>query len=95
MGKDGRGTVRLANKLSGRPTRMADLPPINTKRWVTRRKAAVVAAVDEGLISLEEACRRYALTKEEFQGWEHALGEFGLAGLRVTRTQQYRHGAKH
>ena len=28
----------------------SDLPPPNTKRWVARRKATVVAAVDNGLI---------------------------------------------
>jgi hypothetical protein len=35
-----------------------DLPPPNTKRWVIRRKAEVVAGVRSGLISLEDACRR-------------------------------------
>jgi hypothetical protein len=38
-----------------------DLPPSNTKRWVIRRKAEVVAGVRLGLISLEDACRRYSL----------------------------------
>jgi hypothetical protein len=45
---------------------IADLPAVNTKRWVPRRKAEVVAAVRGGLISLEEACSRYSLTGEEF-----------------------------
>jgi hypothetical protein len=36
---------------------MADLPPANTRRWVVRRKAAVVAAVQSGKITLEEAPR--------------------------------------
>jgi Protein of unknown function (DUF1153) len=38
---------------------MTELPPLNTRRWVARRKAAVVAAVLSGMITLEEACRRY------------------------------------
>jgi hypothetical protein len=41
---------------------MDELPPPNTKRWVVRRKAAVVAAVQGGKITLEEALRRYQLT---------------------------------
>ena len=34
----------------------SDLPPANTQRWVARRKATVVAAVDYGLIEPTEAC---------------------------------------
>jgi hypothetical protein len=51
----------------GCPLTIADLPAPRTQRWVIRRKAEVVAAVRGGLISLEEACRRYALTVEEFR----------------------------
>ena len=46
---------------------MGRLPPANTRRWVVRRKAAVVAAVQSGKITLEEACQRYQLTEEEFR----------------------------
>ena len=74
----------------GRPLTLADLPPPNTKRWVIRRKAEVVAAVRGGLISLEEACDRYKLTVEEFLAWERAIDKHGLPGLRATRVQQYR-----
>ncbi len=68
------------------------LPPPNTKRWVIRRKAEVVAAVRGGLLSLEEACQRYALTLEEFQSWQRAIEQHGLPGLRTTRLQDYRPG---
>ncbi len=69
---------------------MADLPPPNTKRWVVRRKAAVVAAVRSGGITIEEACRIYQLTEEELLSWERAFEVHGLPGLRATRVQQYR-----
>jgi hypothetical protein len=69
---------------------MDDLPPPNTKRWVARRKAAVVAAVRSGRITMEEALRRYQLSEEEFLSWQHTFDTHGLAGLRVTRVQQYR-----
>ena len=74
----------------GSPLTIADLPPANTKRWVIRRKAEVVAAVRGGLLSLDEACRRYTLTVEEFLAWQRAIDRFGLPGLRATRVQQYR-----
>ena len=69
---------------------MDDLPSPNTRRWVARRKAMVVAAVRSGLITLEEACLRYTLSVEEYLSWERAIERHGLAGLRVTRLQDYR-----
>ena len=74
----------------GDPISLDDLPPANTKRWVIRRKAIVVAAVRGGLISLDEACRRYALSVEEFLSWQRAIDKHGLPGLRTTRIQLYR-----
>ena len=50
-----------------------DLPPPDTKRWVIRRKAEVVIAVRGGLLTLDDACRRYGLTAEEFAAWQLAV----------------------
>ncbi len=74
----------------GSPLSIADLPPANTRRWVTRRKAEVVAAVRGGLISLEEACERYRLSVEEFLSWQRTLSSHGVKGLRTTRIQDIR-----
>ena len=74
----------------GTPLTIADLPPPNTKRWVIRRKAEVVAAVRGGLLSVEEACERYTLTVEEFLSWNALIDRHGLAGLRATKVQSYR-----
>ena len=74
----------------GLPLTLNDLPPQSTRRWVIRRKAEVVAAVRGGLLTLEEACDRYTLTVEEFLGWQKAIDQHGLPGLRATRVQQYR-----
>lgn len=57
---------------------------------MVRRKAAVVAAVRAGKITMEEALRRYQLTEEEFLSWQRAFDSYGLPGLRATRIQQYR-----
>jgi Protein of unknown function (DUF1153) len=67
-----------------------DLPSPDTKRWVARRKAVVVHAVRSGAISLQEACRRYKLSVEEFLAWQRAIERHGIPGLRVTRLQIYR-----
>lgn len=75
----------------GSPLTINDLPPATTRRWVIRRKAEVVAAVRGGLLSLDEACARYTLTVEEYLSWQASIEENGLAGLRTTRIQQYRH----
>src|ERR1700754_3310796 len=74
----------------GRHITIADLPPPGIQRWVTRRKAEVVAAVHGGLLSAEDACRRYELSKEEFGGWEKLYERHGVKGLRTTRLQNYR-----
>lgn len=76
---------------NGGPLTMSDLPPTNTSRWVIRRKAEVVAAVRGGLLTLNEACKRYTLTTEEFLGWQRTIERHGIPGLRATRVQQYRH----
>lgn len=91
MVEDRRGRVSYVIGPDGSPLTLGDLPPPSTKRWVIRRKAEVVAAVRGGLLSLEDACKRYTLTVEEFLGWQRAIDQFGLAGLRATRVQQYRH----
>ena len=90
MGQERRGHVSYVIGPDGNPLTMADLPPPQTKRWVIRRKAAVVAAVCGGLLSMDEACHRYSLTVEEFLSWQRTINRFGVAGLRVTRLRSYR-----
>ncbi|MFN2260115.1 MAG: DUF1153 domain-containing protein [Parasphingopyxis sp.] len=74
----------------GEPLTLDTLPPANTRRWVVRRKAEVVAAVNGGLLSVDEACERYDLTVEEFASWQRAIDRSGMPGLRVTRIQHYK-----
>lgn len=68
----------------------ADLPPRDTTRWISRRKASVVAAVHSGVISLDDACARYRLSVEEFLSWERAIARHGVPGLCVTHAPNYR-----
>ena len=62
----------------GQMLTLADLPSPGISRWVTRRKAEVVAAVSGGLLSRSAACDRYNLTDEEFEGWEKLYSRHGL-----------------
>ncbi len=75
---------------TGKPLTVESLPPPDTKRWVIRRKAEVVAAVRNGLLGIDEACERYRLSTEEFLNWERLIAVHGLRGLKVTRLQEYR-----
>ncbi|MDP3262967.1 MAG: DUF1153 domain-containing protein [Tabrizicola sp.] len=68
----------------------ADLPAVDTSRWVASRKAIVVKAVIYGLISQKEALERYALSEEEFALWRSAVERHGEQGLKVTAIQKYR-----
>lgn len=74
----------------GEPLTLESLPAPDTTRWVVRRKAEVVAAVNGGLLTVDEVCARYALTLEEFASWQRAIDRSGMPGLRVTRIQHYR-----
>lgn len=52
---------------------IAELPATNNQRWTFARKAAVVAAVENGAITFGEAARRYQLSEEEFLGWQREV----------------------
>jgi uncharacterized protein DUF1153 len=64
-----------------------ELPPPDTKRWSSRRKAAVIIATRTGVITRAEAYRRYMLSDEEFANWEEAFDRHGIPGLRSASLQ--------
>ena len=68
----------------------ADLPPANTGRWVASRKAVVVDAVLNNLITRTEAISRYGLSEEELDGWIGAAERHGRDALKATAAQRYR-----
>lgn len=67
-----------------------DLPPPGTRRWVISRKAAVVAGVRQGLLTVEDALERYSLSLDEFLSWNRLFSDHGVKGLRTTRIKEYR-----
>jgi hypothetical protein len=68
---------------------MPELPSLS-RRWTVRRKAAVIEAVRGGWVPIEEVCRLYKLSVDEFLAWERDIDRHGLHGLRTTRYQIYR-----
>ncbi|MEJ0063699.1 MAG: DUF1153 domain-containing protein [Alphaproteobacteria bacterium] len=82
-------TVRIV-RISEHKRELGKLPPPDTKRWVMRRKAAVVAGVHDGLLSVEEACSRYQISEEEFKSWVRLMDNHGERALRATRLKDYR-----
>ena len=73
MEQNGLANIACICGPDGSPLTLADLPPPNTRRWVSSRKAKVVVAVEGGLLTFREACERYNMTLEEFQQWEVEL----------------------
>jgi hypothetical protein len=74
----------------GKPMTLESLPPPDTRRWVVRRKAEVIAAIRGGLLTAAEACARYRLSPEELELWQESIDRAGVPGLRVTRIQLYK-----
>jgi len=72
-----------------RSSRASSAAP-SRERWTVRRKAAIVKAVGGGRVSLDEVCRTYKLSIEEFLAWERDMDRYGVPGLRATRYQIYR-----
>jgi hypothetical protein len=66
-------------------------------RWTPRRKAALVIAVDAGLLSIKEALSRYNLSVEEFSSWQQSFRYFGMhlpkARARAGMAAGRRHGS--
>jgi transposase-like protein len=54
--------------------RMPDPPLKGCEKMTPQRKAAVLAAVRTGALTVEEACRLYEISRAEFQAWHRQVG---------------------
>ena len=100
MGSSNIGRVDQILGIDGGIVTVADLPPKNLKRWIARRKAEIVTAVESGLLSESEACARYNISREEFSAWVQAYDRAGVPGLRaranpLTQRRQRRDDRDH
>lgn len=82
---DGPRAVRLPD---GSMLTRADLPALDTRRWVASRKAKVVRAVLYGLLTQAEALKAYGLSDEEFREWVRAVQVHGEEGLKTTHPRK-------
>jgi Protein of unknown function (DUF1153) len=69
---------------------IAELPSPGLLRWTPRCKLGVLNALEHGLLTLEEACRRFGLTPGEIEEWRGGFRRFGRAGLKTTTLQERR-----
>jgi uncharacterized protein DUF1153 len=60
--------------LDGERITCVQLPRPGLKRWSPRDRALVVAAVQYGLLSFDEACKRYQPYAEEYLAWHERFG---------------------
>ena len=74
--------------LDGTPLDPRNLPKSQTVRWVMRRKLEVLTAVRSGLLSVDDACKRYMISMDEFIAWRSAMDRFGPMGLRALHTDR-------
>jgi hypothetical protein len=80
--------IRSAPPEAPAASALKDLPPAGTRHWVPRYKAAVVAAVDAGVLGLEDARQRYLLSEEELESWRDTIDRFGVPGLRLSVSER-------
>ena len=78
-------TFRSASVIGplGEPLTLEDLPPQNTQRWVPRRKAEVVAAVNGGLLTVDEAHARRVADLRVYLRQHHAERDLARLGRLV------------
>src|SRR4051794_39340691 len=62
------------------------LPSPRLKRWVAGRKAEVLAAVDCGLLSVDEACARYGISLD---GRDPAFGRWMRVAFVIAIAREF------
>lgn len=67
----------------GIPICINDLPASNETRWIKSKKEIVASAVRGGLLTIEEAGRRYRLSQEELDGWMERISSDVMAGAQI------------
>jgi hypothetical protein len=70
------------------------LPPAGTRRWTAWQKAAVLHAIRDGSLSVDDAARRYMLSQEELASWQAGFDRDGIAGLQL-KSVQHRRGRQN
>ena len=87
----------MGQAVKGHPARrnefyltLANLPAPDTRRWVASKKIFVVRAVEVGLLTFEQASKRYSLSFEEFVGWRKLAANFDRSGVNSALRDAFR-----
>lgn len=81
----------VVRNIDGAPLNVADdLPNANDCRWTPRRKANLLLAIDGGVVGIELALTRYALSRDELAAWRRDIGRHGYNALKTTKLKKYR-----
>jgi hypothetical protein len=88
--RDQAADVRNGMEFSLQQLADVTLPTNFHGRWITKRKAAVIAQIVTGRLTIEEACQRYNLSLDELSCWQRAFDRYGLSGLQATKEQKRR-----
>lgn len=83
-------STRYVRGPQGETLTVADLPSPKVRRWVPRRKAEIVCAVQGGLLTAAVVKDQYGVSTDELAEWTSLYNDFGVEGLRTTRVQNYR-----
>ena len=67
--------MRAVRGPNGETITLSDIPVGNPKRWLPATKARVMAAIEGGLISMEDAWRKYRLSRREYDCWKAFMDE--------------------
>ena len=87
MGKDGQPPVIYVIGADGDIITRGSLPPPTTQQWRIQLKAKVVAAVESGIITREEACARYHMSDDEYLEWRRRVEKSGLSGWKTRQAK--------
>jgi hypothetical protein len=66
------------------------LPSPNTRRWTPNRTMAVIQAIKDKRLEVEDAIAQYGFSLEEIESLTKRANGFGVNGLRSGRIQKYR-----
>lgn len=64
-------------------------------RWVASEKIAILGQLDREEVTLDEINITHGITEEEINEWRLRYKQFGINGLKATKTTSVRRRAKH
>ncbi|HSG34905.1 MAG TPA: DUF1153 domain-containing protein [Sphingomonadaceae bacterium] len=68
----------------------SELPTTYSTRWSASKKAAVVRAVQSGMLSLSRALSLYRLSRFEYDSWQKSYAAGGKSRLLMKELQHAR-----